>query len=91
MAKKEQKQIMETIEKEIEKAEEPKSSSPKHEVTNHAFSMIQNDDESFSVIKIGFNPKDLYVSPTIEVVETNTDKFIVQERLSILLLEMEIS
>lgn len=91
MAKKEQKQIMETIEKEIETAEEVKSSLVKSEVTNHAFSMIQNDDESYSVVKIGFNPKDLYVSPTIEVVETNTDKYIVQERLSILLLEMEIS
>lgn len=61
------------------------------EVTHSAYSMIQNDDESFSVIKIGFNAVDKYVESKFEVIETNTDKYIIQERLSILLLEMEIS
>ena len=61
------------------------------EMTHSAYSMLQNEDGTFSVVKIGFNPTALYVNPMIEVLETNTDKYIVQERLSILLLEMEIA
>lgn len=91
MSKKEQKQNLETASKEITQKEEAQTSFANPTVTNYAFSMIQNEDQSFSVIKIGFNIKDLYVSPIIEVVETNTDRYIIQERLSILLLEMEIS
>lgn len=86
MAKKESKQV-EVVEQTAETPEVVKTS----EITHSAYSMIQNPDESYSVVKIGFNPTDNVVSPVIEVLETNTDKFIVQERLSILLLEMEIS
>lgn len=61
------------------------------ETTHYALSMIQNDNDSFSVIKIGFNLKESFVSPTIQVIETNTDKYIIQERLSVLLYEMELA
>jgi gamma-glutamylcysteine synthetase len=83
MAKKETKQVEEV------QTPEPVELSKPVEVTHYSYSMINNPDESFSVIKIGFNPVEKYVQPLIEVVETNTDKYIIQERLSILLLDME--
>jgi hypothetical protein len=61
------------------------------EMTHYALAMIQNENESYSVIKIGFNPKESCVGSKIEVIETNTDKYIIQERLSVLLFEMEYS
>lgn len=85
MAKKESKQMNEEVK------QETVDNTPTPKITSYALAMIQNKDESYSVIRIGFNTEDLYVSPVIEVMETNTDKFIVQERLSILLLEMELS
>ncbi len=85
MAKKESKQV-EVVEQVEQTPEVVKTS----EITHSAYSMIKNDDESYSVVKIGFNPTDKVVSPVIEVLETNTDKFIIQERVSILLLEMEL-
>jgi hypothetical protein len=83
MSKKETKQV-----EEVETPQPAELSNPV-QVTHYAYSMVQNNDESYSVIKIGFNPIDKYVQPLMEVVETNTDKYIVQERLSIFLLEME--
>lgn len=86
MAKKEQKESVVEVAQEEQKLNIINKIPP---VTHYSFSMIQNQDESYSVIKIGFNPIESYVSPSIEVVETNTDKYIIQERVSILLLEME--
>jgi hypothetical protein len=57
-------------------------------LTHKALSMIKNDNGSYSVVSIGFNPKENIVSPVIECIETNTDMFIVQERLSVLLFDI---
>lgn len=84
MAKKEQKAMEQEQQMEV-------APSKPIEVTHYALSMIKNDNDSFSVIKIGFNPKEAFVSPAIQVIETNTDKYIVQERLSVLLYEMELT
>ena len=51
--------------------------------------MVDNENGTYSAVKIGFNLKEKYVSPKIEVVETNTDKYIVQERVGIAVLDME--
>lgn len=83
MAKKETKHVEEV------ETPQPVELSKSAQVTHYAYSMIQNSDESYSVIKIGFNPIDKYVQPLMEVVETNTDKFIIQERINIFLIEME--
>jgi len=58
-------------------------------ITHYAFSMVDNENGTYSAVKIGFNLKEKYVSPKIEVVETNTDKYIVQERVGIAVLDME--
>lgn len=60
------------------------------EITHYAFSMIENSNNSYSVVSIGFNPDEKYVKPTIEVIETNTDKYIIQDRLGVLLIKAEI-
>lgn len=83
MAKKETKQVEPT-----QTSESVELSKPV-EITHYSYSMVENSDQSFSVIKIGFNPAEGYVQQLIEVVETNTDKYIIQERLSIVLLDME--
>lgn len=81
--------MRETINHEVIAEEVKETTVP--EVTHNAYSMLENADGTFSAVKIGFNPKALYVSPMIEILETNTDKFIIQERVSILLLEMEMA
>ena len=58
-------------------------------LTHYAFSMVDNENGTYSAVKIGFNPKEKFVSPVIEVIETNTDKFIIQERVGICVLDME--
>jgi len=57
-------------------------------LTHHALSVVKNDDQTYSVIQIKFNPKEKLVSPVIETLETNTDLFIIQERISVLLFDI---
>jgi len=56
--------------------------------THSALSVLKNDDNSYSVVQIKFNPKKKSVSQVIETLETNTDLFIVQERISVLLYDI---
>lgn len=87
MAKKDLKPISEVLKKELSMEQDM---AKKVEMTHQALSMVDNGNDTYSVVRIGFNPTENAVSSTIEVVETNTDKFIIQERLSILLLEADI-
>lgn len=67
----------------------PEVIAPKNvELTHQALSTIKNDNGTYSVVSIKFNPKEKVVSPVIEVIETNSDLFIVQERISVLLFDI---
>jgi hypothetical protein len=57
------------------------------QLTHHALSIVKSGNK-YSVVRIGFNPKQNYVSPVIETIESNTDLFIMQERLSVLLYDI---
>lgn len=66
----------------------PPETNQKIPLTHHALSIIKNDVGTYSVVQIKFNPKEQIVSSNIEVIETNTDLFIIQERLSVLLFDV---
>lgn len=65
--------------------EEPKNVP----LTHKALSAVKNDNGSYSIVCINFNPKENAISPVIEYVETNTDIYVIQERLSVLLHDIE--
>lgn len=95
MAKKKIKHEQEHMENEMEQNEVidfeqviPPETNNKIPLTHQALSIIKNDTGSYSVVQIKFNPKEDVVSSKIEVIETNTDLFIVQERLSVLLFDV---
>lgn len=57
-------------------------------LTHRALSMVKNGN-FYSIVSIKFNPKENVVSPVIEHIESNTDMYIIQERLSVLLYDIE--
>jgi hypothetical protein len=58
------------------------------QLTHTAVSIVKIINGSYSVVAIKFNPKEHVVSDVIEHIETNTDLFIIQERLNVLLFDI---
>lgn len=95
MAKKKIKYEQDNMENEMEQTEVvdfeqvvPPETNLKIPLTHQALSIIKNDVGTYSVVQIKFNPKEGVVSSKIEIIETNTDLFIIQERLSVLLFDV---
>lgn len=58
-------------------------------LTHQALSMVKVGN-MYSVVSIKFNPKENVVSPIIEHIESNTDMYIIQERLTVMLHDIEV-
>lgn len=73
------------------KAEEVTNTLPKQEAVTvdphhvkYAYSMIENEGK-YHVVSVEFDPNTL-VSGKVKKIESNTDKFLMQERLQVLLM-----
>lgn len=87
MGKKQNKK--ETIEM-IEVEQEIVKDEPKNiPLTHQALSMVKDENGKYTIVSIKFNPKENAVGQTIEHIESNTDMYIIQERLSVLLYDIE--
>lgn len=84
MSKKEEaKKVAEQVVTELkqEAVEQPKF-NPQY--AKHAYSLIENEGK-YHVISVEFDPNTL-VSGRVKKIESNTDKFLMQERLQVLLM-----
>jgi hypothetical protein len=79
MNKKEEQKKVEEVKKEV--APTP-SVDPSY--SKYAYSMIENEGK-YHVISVEFDPNAL-VSGKVKKIESNTDKFLMQERLQVLLM-----
>jgi len=55
-----------------------------------AYSMYEDEDGTFHAIEIPFSTKD-HTAGDVRVIESNTDKFIIQERIQINLMNNDMS
>jgi len=84
MSKKEEaKKVAEETVKDLKVAEAVQSTVNLHHV-KYAYSLIENEGK-YHVVSVEFDPNTL-VSGKVKKIESNTDKFLMQERLQVLLM-----